>query len=196
MRPGDIIEIRVLKADGRLYRRWQSTVERVEPDRVVTINRAGDRVTGPGGGWTMKQANRTIYWFDRPYNLVEMYHPDGRLKQIYIHIASPAHLSDAVLTYTDHELDVVKRPGQPLCIRDEDEFATACAEFGYSDDFQYGCRCSVEEAMNLALQWKPQGAPCTVRRRRRSRGRQSGRSPGVVRTETPATDSRTRSTEV
>src|SRR5579864_4825286 len=112
IRVGDSVEIRALKADGDAYRCWRACVESVDPHRVVVINRVGDPVTGPAGGWRFKHAARTYYWFARPYNLSEVYQPDGRLKQIYIHIASAARLDGRVLTYTDYELDVVHRTGQ------------------------------------------------------------------------------------
>jgi protein associated with RNAse G/E len=198
MRRGDTIEIRAMKSDGTVYRSWRTTVEAVDGDRVVTVNRVGDQVGGPAGGWGMKHANRTIYWLGRPYNLSEVYQPDGRLKQIYIHIASPARVEDGVLIYTDYELDVVKRPGQPLRIVDEDEFEVATNEYGYSPEFCSACRQAVSEALQLAESWQIMGAPTFTSRRQRlfrRRGRGS-RSSQEVRTETPATDSRMRRTEV
>src|SRR5579872_3816958 len=158
MRAGDTIEIRALKHDGTIYRWWRATVESVTDQGIVTLNRAGDQVLGPCGGWDMKHATRAFYWFDRPYNLSEVYQPDGRLKQIYIHIASPARLADGTLMYTDHELDVVKRPGQALCIRDEDEFEQACSTYGYSHELQCSCRDAVREALKLAQTWRIAGA--------------------------------------
>jgi protein associated with RNAse G/E len=201
IRAGDSIHIRALKHDGSTYRWWQATVESACADRVVTINRAGDEVHGPCGGWAMKHATRTFYWFDKPYNLAEVYQPDGRLKQIYIHIASPAKLVEGNMVYTDHELDVVRRPGQALCVRDEDEFEQACTTYNYSPEFQYSCREAVEEALNVAGAWHIAGVPCTTRSASRRRGRRRAasarrRAQSRARTDTPAADSRTRRTDV
>lgn len=187
MQAGDTIRIRALKACGNCYRWWPATIESIDRDGIVTMSRVGHAVRGPKGGWVSKFDIRGVYWFDRPYNLVEVYLPNGKLKQVYIHIASPARVDGTTLIYTDHELDIVRRPGQPVRVVDEHEFAEACEEYGYTHDFQHACRHAVEEAMRLALTWMPKGPPARTRRRDGSQ---------VVRTSTPASDSRTRSTEV
>ena len=189
IRPGATVEIRAEKSDGSVYRRWRATVESADVERVVTLSRVGDPVGGPCGGWTMKHASRNFYWFARPYNLAEVYQPDGRLKQIYVHIASPARLEDGALRYVDLELDVVKRPGEPLRIVDEDEFDEACSQYGYTPEFQCLCRAAVDEALDLIRRWRVCGAPRLPGRSRRHRGRRR-RFQGT-RTETPAADSST-----
>jgi protein associated with RNAse G/E len=201
MNAGDSIEIRALKNDGTIYRWWQSTVESMCEDRLVTVNRAGDKVLGPCGGWAMKHATRTFYWFDKPYNLAEVYQPDGRLKQIYMHIASPARRFQGALVYTDYELDVVSRPGEALCVRDEEEFEEACTTYNYSPEFQCSCREAVQEALEVASAWRVAGVPRAPRpaSRRRLRRRSSSwrrRPQAETRTVTPATDSSTRKTDV
>jgi predicted RNA-binding protein associated with RNAse of E/G family len=65
-----------------------------------------------GRSWVQQYAIRAVYWFDRPYNLLEVFAPDGALVELYMHIASPARLAGGVLEYTDHELDVVLSPGE------------------------------------------------------------------------------------
>lgn len=199
MQPGDTIEIRALKSDGTVYRRWQSRVESCTADSVVTVNRVGDPVGGPCGGWAFKHATRTHYWTDRQYNLAEVYQPDGRLKQIYIHIASPACIDGDALSYTDLELDVVKRPGQPLRIVDQDEFDAACMQYGYSHELQCSCRQAVGEAVDLATRWRCSGVPKSPRSRSsRSRRRRTTSSHlrQDVRTDVPASDSSRLRTDV
>lgn len=200
MQCGDRIEVRARKSDGTVYRWWYSTVEYVDCERIVTVNRAGDRVRGPAGGWAMKHCTRTIYWFARPYNLAEVYQPDGSLKQIYIHIATPITADDRSLSYVDLELDVVKRPGQPLRIMDEDEFDDAADQYGYTYEFKCSCRRAVEEALQLASCWHCKGSPATGHRRtgspRRRYHPRTSREIQEPRTETPASDSSMRSTEV
>jgi protein associated with RNAse G/E len=182
VRPGDVLEIRALKADGHAYRWWHGTVESVDSEQLVTISPVGHRVEGPKGGWISRFDVRAVYWFQRPYNLTELYMPGGRLKQVYVNIASPAELEDGVLRYTDHELDVVWRPGQRPRVMDEGEFCAAAAEYGYSPELQKRCRRAVGQALRLIRGWKPLGPP-----------RGQSRS---ARTVTPATDSSTVSTEV
>lgn len=178
MRPGDEIVILALKSDGTVYRRWRARVESVARDHIVTINRIGDRVEDIERSWSHRQHSRNFYWFDRPYNLAEVYEQDGRLKQLYVHIASPAVLRDRTLEYTDHELDVVKRGRKPPRVVDREEFAAAIVAYGYSPAFQEACWRAVSQAMRLIKSWKASGTPYGAR------------------TVTPATDSRMRRTEV
>lgn len=159
LRSGDRVKVTVLKADGMCYRRWTAVVEHRDADAITTISRVGDPVGGSGGGWTQRHTSRTIYWFDRPYNLVEFYETDGRFKQIYVHIASRPVLTERGLVYTDHELDVVLRPGQSVRVLDKDEFEVAAELYGYTEEFQLSCRRAVDEVLHLVEQWKPLGAP-------------------------------------
>jgi protein associated with RNAse G/E len=185
MKAGDRIVVHAYKAFGDCYRWWPAMVESIDDERVMTMSRVGHSVRGPKGGWVSKFDIRGVYWFDRPYNLVEVYLPSGKLKQVYIHIASPVQRGEGSLTYTDHELDVVRRPGQPVRIVDEHEFEEAAEEYGYSAAFQSACRHAVNEALQVAATWSPSGAPRRPYRRRQA-----------VRTSTPAADSSTRNTEV
>jgi protein associated with RNAse G/E len=185
MQAGDRILVHAHKACGDCYRWWPATVESIDDERVVTMSRVGHSVRGPKGGWVSKFDIRGVYWFDRQYNLVEVYLSSGKLKQVYIHIASPARIDDRNVTYIDHELDVVARPGQPVRIVDEREFEEAAEEYGYSAAFQSACRHAVDEALQVVATWSPSGAPRRLYRRRQA-----------VRTSTPAVDSSTRNTDV
>jgi protein associated with RNAse G/E len=142
--PGTSLEIRALRSDGNAYRWWNDTVVATEDDRVISTYPNGRVVLGPGGGWSSRSSGRTVYWFDRPYNLTEQYGPDGSLFEIYVHIASPARLDSRTLTYTDHELDVVL---------DEDEFREAARTFGYTPEFQASCYRAVEDVLGFIGKW-------------------------------------------
>ena len=159
IRSGDVITVRALKADGHTYRWWSARVESIDAEKIVTVSPAGHYVDGPKGGWVSSFDIRTVYWFDRPYNLVEVYMPDGRLKQVYVHIASPAHIQHRELCYTDHELDVVWRPGHRPRVVDEQEFCAAASEYGYSPEFQKVCRRAVGQALKLVRGWTVLGTP-------------------------------------
>lgn len=159
MQVGEKIRIRALKACGDCYRWWPATIEALDSSSIVTVSRAGHAVHGPKGGWISKFDVRGVYWLDRPYNLVEVYLPDGQLKQVYIHIASPARVEGNTLIYTDHELDIVRRPGQQVRVVDEHEFEAAAEEYGYTPDFRSACRSAVADAVRLAARWCPKGPP-------------------------------------
>jgi predicted RNA-binding protein associated with RNAse of E/G family len=66
-------------------------------------------------------------------------------------------VKNAELYVTDHELDVVKQPGEPAQIVDEDEFIAAATRYGYSQEFQAFCHQVVREALTLVDGWIPSG---------------------------------------
>jgi protein associated with RNAse G/E len=163
VRPGAVIQVRAFKSDGLAYRWWRARVESCDADHIATFNRIGDVVEGTERGWKHRHNHRNIYWFGRPYTLTEAYERDGRLKQLYVHIASPPVLEDHTLRYIDHELDVIWRPGQEPRVADQDEFIVAAARYGYSPDFQAACWRAVEEALHLVSSWKPIGPSLPAR---------------------------------
>ncbi len=156
---GDTIEVTTLHADGQAYRWWQATVECLDGERIVTFARAGHQMHRPDGAWISRWHVRTHYWTNRPYNLLEVYHSDGQLQEIYINIASPATLEGRRLTFIDHELDVCMVPGEAPRVVDEDEFAVAVGYYGYSPEFQRHAYHAVEEAKLLAEGWQAAGVP-------------------------------------
>jgi protein associated with RNAse G/E len=157
LRIGQQILVRSLRADGACYRWWHALVEYSDASTLVTYAPHGARVEQPGGGYSVRYAIRAWYWFDRPYNLLEVYEPDGSLAEIYIHIASPPRLVATTLEYTDHELDVVCQPGAPPRIVDQDEFAEAAMRYGYTAAFQAACFATAEAALVTAAEWQPHG---------------------------------------
>jgi protein associated with RNAse G/E len=160
MKTGDIIHVRACKADGSVYRSWQTAIESVTTDSIVTISPAGelirDRVRGEFVG---KHILRSYYWLDKSYNLIEAFETDGTLVEIYINIASPPWFEDGVMNYTDHELDVSKYPPSAAQLIDEDEFAEAVVKFQYTDEFQQKMYRAAREAIDLANHWQARPVP-------------------------------------
>jgi protein associated with RNAse G/E len=153
MQAGDVVEVRALKADGQAYRWWRTTVEQVEPDYVVTFSPVGNVVEGTDRGWITSHRIRTHYWTTQPYNLLEVYGDEG-LTEVYIHVASPAVFGENQIIYTDYELDVVKYPGAPPFVDDEEEFAASVVHYGYTAEFQAACRRRAKELLDLAVAWE------------------------------------------
>jgi protein associated with RNAse G/E len=161
MKIGDTIHIRACKTDGTVYRSWYTTIESVDAETVVTVSPAGSLVIDKTklGDHPIKHHLRSYYWFDKYYNLIEVFDADGQLVEIYINIASPPEFEDEVMSFKDHELDVVRdMPGQAKLI-DEDEFAEAAVKYHYSKEFQEKMYSAAEEAIELANHWKAQPAP-------------------------------------
>jgi protein associated with RNAse G/E len=157
MKVGDQVKVRIFKADGLCYRWWEATVEAVEVDCVVTTTPAGRLVNDIRGSWVGDSALRAYFWFDRPYNLIEVYHPDGVFAEIYVNIGSPAEIRDENICFTDHELDVSLIPPDPARIIDQDDFASAAEKFSYPPEFQREIYAAAELAVQVANGWQPKG---------------------------------------
>jgi hypothetical protein len=145
--------VRALRADGTCYRSWTAEVVYRDELGVATFDAPGGVVESQGQSWVRQHVIRAVYWFERPYNLLEVFAPDGRLVELYVHIASPARLADGVLEYTDHELDVVLEPEGAPRVVDEEEFAEAAITYGYSEDFQRACYAACRRAEQLLQRW-------------------------------------------
>ncbi len=158
---GSIIPVHACKTDGTVYRSWQATVESVTSDLLVTVAPAGSSVINiKGEDYPLEHHYRAYYWFNKFYNLLEVFETDGRLFHIYINIASPPEFKNGVMSFKDHELDVSKIPPNPAHLVDEDEFADAVVKYNYSPEFQDKMYAAAKEALDLAENW--QAKPCPI----------------------------------
>ncbi len=75
MKIGDQIQVRATKTDGTVYRSWHTTIEFVDADSIVTISPAGSMVIDKTklGDHPIKHHLRSYYWFDKFYNLIEVF---------------------------------------------------------------------------------------------------------------------------
>ncbi len=148
------------KADGVWYRTWQAYVERLEENLLVTVGVPGSHVRDrERGSWVMKHYIRGHYWFDQPFNLLEVFTVDGALVEIYVNVASQPVLDGDRLTFADYELDVSIEGDGPPRILDEDEFVEAIERYDYSAEFQARCRAAVQAGLDLAVNWTPGTVP-------------------------------------
>jgi hypothetical protein len=160
MQVGDKIRVEAYKADGACYRWWETTIEACNASQIVTFSPTGQpTIDLKRGNWIGKHILRAYYWFDKLYNLIEVFEPDGRLLEIYINIASRPWLKDGVLHFTDYELDVSAYPPAPAIIADEDEFAEAALKYGYSAEFQREMRQVAEACLEIANNWQASQTP-------------------------------------
>ncbi|HET7143976.1 MAG TPA: DUF402 domain-containing protein [Anaerolineales bacterium] len=161
MKPGDKIHVRACKTDGTVYRSWHTTIESVNADSIVTISPAGSMVIDKTklGDHPTQHHLRSFYWFDKYYNLIEVFDVDGILIEIYINIASPPEFEDGIMSFKDHELDVSRVPPNDAELIDEDEFNEAVITYQYSEEFQAKMYVTANEALDLANHWKAKPAP-------------------------------------
>ena len=147
------LRVEVLKYDGTVSRWWETSVEGRVGSLIVTFSPPGQPVFDRRGNWATRVAIRAYYWLDRPYNLLETFRADGTPDELFINVASPASLRDGILTFYDYELDVVKRPGLPAAIVDEDEFEAARQRYGYPPELVAHCRAVAQQACRIAESW-------------------------------------------
>jgi protein associated with RNAse G/E len=160
MKIGDTIHVCACKADRSVYRSWHTTIESVDADSIVTISPAGGTMEDVKRGTVrIEHILRSYYWFDKFYNLIEVFDRQGYLVEIYINIASLPELADGVLYFKDHELDVAKFPRTSAKLIDEDEFAEAVVTYQYSKEFQEIMYTAAEEALDLAEHWQVRPVP-------------------------------------
>ncbi len=161
MKAGDQIQGHACKTDGTIYRSWHTTIESVNTDSIVTISPEGSMVIDKTklGDHPIKHHLRSYYWFDKFYNLIEVFDVNGELVQIYINIASLPEFANREVSFKDHELDVVRDIPGTAKIVDEDEFAEAVLKYQYSEEFQKSMYQAAHEALALADHWKAGPVP-------------------------------------
>jgi protein associated with RNAse G/E len=160
MKTGDKIHVRACKADGSVYRSWHTMIESVDGDSIVTISPAGGMVEDRARiHYQNEHILRSYYWFEKFYNLIEVFDTQGNLVEIYINVASPPEFEDGVMSFKDHELDVSKVPPKAAQLIDEDEFAEAAVKYQYTQEFQDRMYSVAQEALELANKWKARPVP-------------------------------------
>lgn len=162
MKPGDLIWVRVFKSDGSTHRWWQAIVESVSADCLVTYIRAGNEIFLNPERFkksihVQKHDIRSYYWPGRRYDMLEVYWPDGRLYELYADITGPIELIDGEVHFVDHELDVQMFAGQEPIIIDQDEFAEAAEQYGYTAEFVRESYALAEELLVVMAGWTPLG---------------------------------------
>jgi protein associated with RNAse G/E len=151
---GDTIWVRAFKANGMCYRWWQAVVEEVGPGYLVTVGSIDNRVYQDDREWNQTHVIRSIYWFDRPYNLLEVYSSANELVELYANVAGLPEFVDGVLHFTNYELDVSYLTDGTPRIVDQDEFAVAAVRFGYTPEFQQQCYQIAAEALEFVTNWQ------------------------------------------
>lgn len=160
MKIGDKTHVHACKADGSVYRSWHTLIESVDMDSIVTISPAGGMVEDRERiHYQTEHILRSYYWFDKFYNLIEVFDKEGTLAYLYINIASPPEFENDAMNFKDHELDVIKYPLKPAQLIDEDEFAEAAVKYQYSKEFQEQMYLAANEALELANHWKARPVP-------------------------------------
>jgi len=163
VRPDDDIWLRVFKSDGSPHRWWRARVEAMRDGCIITYAPAGNPVHHNPDRFQQAVYYqpwhiRAYYWPGRRHNLLEVYDPDGHLYELYADIISPIEIGDGEIRFIDHELDVMWRlVEQRPQIVDQDEFAEAAGQYGYTEQFVRESYDLANELLEVMSNWKPLG---------------------------------------
>jgi protein associated with RNAse G/E len=85
------------------------------------------------------------YYFDRWYNVFQVYSAAGNLKGWYCNVTAPAIVADGELTFVDLALDLWVWPDMRYLVLDEDELDALVAVSALTPEQVTGARASLAE---------------------------------------------------
>jgi uncharacterized protein len=144
------ITVRVLKHDGREYRRWRAQL-RSQEDRLLVLDAEFDVEVSHELLGEIKSGTRTVeyYWLDRSYNVFRFLNEDGSTRLWYCNINTPPEFEGSTLTYVDLDIDILVRPDFSFQILDTEEFELNARKYGYSDEEKRGANAAVAELIAM-----------------------------------------------
>ncbi len=105
------------------------------------------------------------YYFERWYNVFQIYSAAGQLKGWYCNVTAPARVSDGVLTFVDLALDLFVYPDGRFLVLDQEEFDELAAGTYGRDDVE-AAKGALVELIDLvranALPGRPYDGPVPV----------------------------------
>lgn len=121
------VRLQALKPNGKPHQSWSSNLIAQSGDWILTQTPYATSVRHHTKGldYIMQHSNFGIFNTKEYYNLFIDLTKDGAFKMLYINIATPAILKGNEITWKDLELDIVRMPGRPAELVDEDEFQEA-----------------------------------------------------------------------
>ena len=98
------------------------------------------------------------YFFDRWYNVFQVYSKDGELKGWYCNVTAPAQVNGDELTFVDLALDVFAYPDRRFVVLDQEEF-DELARTLYSMEHVEQATAALAELIERAQQGTLPGRP-------------------------------------
>jgi uncharacterized protein len=107
------------------------------------------------------------YYFDRWYNVFQIYSAAGELKGWYCNVTAPAQVADRELTFVDLALDLFVYPDRRFLVLDQEEFDELASGTYRPVDVDAATRALAElidRAKSGRLPGRPFGGPLTADR--------------------------------
>lgn len=141
-----LLEIRVLKYDGKLHRRWRAHSLRHEGELLVLYAVFEQEVSHSQLGLIRRgTVSIEYYWLNQWYNVFRFLDADASLRNFYCNVSMPPCFEDGVLTYVDLDIDIVVAPSLSYRILDLDEFETNAKLYGYTGEVLAGAHAALAE---------------------------------------------------
>ena len=144
------INVRVLKFDGKEYRRWNALLARQEGPLIVLEAEFEAEVEHETFG-RIARGTRTVeyYWLGRWYNVFKFLGDEGQVRLYYCNINMPPELVNGVLTYVDLDIDVLVQPDLSYQILDLDEFETNAERYQYPEQVRMRAHGSLAQLIGM-----------------------------------------------
>jgi len=144
------ITVRVLKHDGREYRRWRAKIAE-RTDKMIVLDAEFDVDVSHDLLGEIQRGTRTVeyYWLERWYNVFRFLTGDGSTRLYYCNINTPPRVEDGVLSYIDLDIDILVQPDLSYRILDLEEFAANTERYGYSEEEQQRAQAAVDELISM-----------------------------------------------
>lgn len=144
------ITINSRKYDGRISKSWQAEAIEEGTELLLFKGEFEFPVDHPKLGFVRRGTmSYEYYWLDKWYNVFRFHEPDGKLRNFYCNVATPAVLSNEMLEYTDLDIDILADPELNYEILDLDEFEARTVEMSYPSDFVIKARSGLAELIYL-----------------------------------------------
>jgi len=147
------ITVRVLKHDGKEYRRWRTSL-RSREDSLLILDAEFEADVSHELLGEIKRATKTVeyYWLNRWYNVFRFLKDDGSTRLWYCNVNTPPQFESETLSYIDLDIDVLVQPDFSFQVLDEDEFEANALLYGYSDEEKARAQSAVEELLRMIEQ--------------------------------------------
>jgi len=121
------VHLQALKPNGTPHQSWYSRLIAQSGDWIIThaTYETAVRHHTKDLTYVMQHSNLGIFNTKEYFNAFIDFNKDGTFKMLYINVATPAILGNNEIIWTDLELDIVRLPGKPAELVDEDEFEEA-----------------------------------------------------------------------
>lgn len=144
------VEVRALKYDRRVHRRWTATLVEQTATLIVVRGVFDEPVQHALLGLVEAGTVSTeYYWTDRWYSVFKFVTPAGALRNYYCNIHLPPTFERQVLSFVDLDIDLLVAPNLTYQVLDEDEFETNRVLLGYPEEVVRRARHAVDELIAL-----------------------------------------------